>query len=72
MLDTLRLAHDLRDAGMPAAEAEALASHLNQALSDTVATKADLLALEARISAKLYGVGLTVVVALGLVQHFFK
>jgi ribosomal protein S4 len=43
------------------------AKHLDQ-----VATKQDLEILESRLSNKLYGVGFSVVLALGLIQHFLR
>lgn len=52
-IDTLKFARRLQAAGIPAQQAEAQAEALNEAVRDGVATKADLLAVEERIAARL-------------------
>lgn len=71
VIDTLKLAKRLRET-MDPKQADAIAEALNDALGDHVATKADLDAAEGRLSNKLYAVGFTVILALGIIQHFLK
>jgi hypothetical protein len=72
MIDTLKLANRLTDAGMDRKQAEALAESLKTGLDETAVTKRDLELLESRLSNKLYGMTVTVILALGIIQHFFK
>jgi hypothetical protein len=71
VIDTLKLVQRLRET-MGAKEAEALAEALNESLGERVATKADIEASEARLTNKLYGVTLTLILATGIMQHFLK
>ncbi len=58
--DTLKYARRLRDAGFPADQAEAMAEAQNEALRDTldgqVATKADILKLDNKLSSEIQAV----------------
>jgi hypothetical protein len=73
MIDTLKFARKMQDKGsMTREQAEALAESLNEALVDQVATKKDLELMESRLSNKLYGLGFTVIVAMGIIQHYLK
>jgi hypothetical protein len=71
VIDTLKLVKRLRET-MDPKQAEAFAEALNESLGEKVATKADIEASEARLTNKLYAVGLTVVLATGVMQHFLK
>lgn len=51
--DTLKAAEGLEAAGMDARHAKAVVNTVAEAFSDTVATKADIAALEARIDSGL-------------------
>jgi hypothetical protein len=79
-IDTLRFANRLKEAGVEAEQAEAMARALGDELADQLATKADINVLKADISvvnAKVDGqarilnivlAGVGLMVALGLVQ----
>ena len=56
--DTLKAAEALREAGIEEAHAKAIASTMRDAVTEGVATKADLAALETRLTVRLYGVAL--------------
>ena len=56
--DTLKAAEALREAGVEEAHAKAIASTMRDAVTEGVATKADLAALETRLTVRLYGVAL--------------
>lgn len=53
-MDTLAYAKKLRAAGVPEQQAEAFAEALKDAAADSLATKADLLAMETRLMRFLY------------------
>ncbi len=53
VFDTLTAAETLRDAGIEAKQAAAIALTVNQAVGDNVATKADLTAAVAELRAEL-------------------
>lgn len=53
--DTLEAARDLKAAGLEEAHAEAIVSTMRRAVSENLATKADLAALEQRITIRLGG-----------------
>ncbi len=53
--DTLEAARDLKAAGLTEAHAEAIVSTMRRAVSENLATKADLAALEQRITIRLGG-----------------
>lgn len=53
MLDTLKYAKRLQEAGFTAQQAEAQASALWEAIEDTVATKQDLRGLETRLNGRI-------------------
>jgi polyhydroxyalkanoate synthesis regulator phasin len=87
MINTHRLIKRLTSEGeMSEQAAEAVSEAINEALSDSVATKADITAVrgdvallkqqidtvETRLSNRLYVVGFSVVLALGVIQHFLK
>ncbi len=73
MIDTLKFARQMQQkGGMTKEAAEALAESINEAALEQLTTKTDLELMEGRLSNKLYGVGFTVVIALGVIQHFFK
>ena len=63
--DTLTAARKLEAAGVPAAQAEAMVETVRAAVSEGVATKADLKALELRLV--LWGIGLASV-AVGVLR----
>ena len=73
--DTLKAAEELTAAGLPEAHAKAIAGTMRNAVSEEVATKADLANLEARIDARIaaletrmvkFGSGLAVAVVAAL------
>ncbi|MDP9155271.1 MAG: CCDC90 family protein [Pseudomonadota bacterium] len=79
MIDTLKLVQKLRDGGMPITQAEAVAAGINEAMADSMVTKNDLAAAEARIGTVIANSRNTMIVwtvgavfALGIIQHFFK
>lgn len=79
VIDTLKFAKRLKDEGMEPRLAEATAAAINEALSDQVASKADLDVLESRVttaiaSARNAQIIWTVgaVFGLGIIQHFIK
>lgn len=73
VIDTLKLARKLRDeGGMSDKQAEALAEGLNEALMDQVATKHDLELAVSTLRNQIWSGVVTVVLALGLLQHFLK
>jgi hypothetical protein len=72
MIDTLKLSNRLTDAGMPPEQARAITEEISAGLKESAATRTDLELMEGRLTNKLYGTGLTVVIALGIIQHFFK
>ena len=60
--DTLAYARRLKEAGVDEAQAEAHAEAVRAAITEGAATKADLAALETRLTVRLYG-GLLAAVA---------
>ena len=52
-IDTLRYARRLKNAGVPSEQAEAMADAIGTELAEQLATRADLEALENRLSEKL-------------------
>ncbi len=79
MIDTLKLARKLRDGGMPVSQAEAVAVGLNEAMADSMVTKNDLNATEARIGSVIANSRNAMIVwtvgavsALGVVQHYVR
>lgn len=73
MIDTLKFARHMQEkGGMTQQQAEAIAEGINDAALEQLTTKRDLELLEARLSNKLYAVGLTVVIASGVLQHVWK
>ena len=72
MIDTLRFADRLKDSGFESCQAEGMARALGDALTGTVenlATKSDLDALDARLSARIEAID-TKVEALGTQIRF--
>jgi len=72
--DTLAAARALEDAGMDAAQAEAVTETIRSAVTEGVATKADLAALELRLTWRILGgVGalLAVAVAVAVARLLF-
>ena len=65
IIDTLRYARRLKEAGVAPAQAEAMADALAVELVPNLATKTDLVALEARLTWRLLG-GITVIVGLAV------
>lgn len=61
--DTLKAVKALTGAGMEAAHAEAIADTMREAVSEGVATKADLANLETRLTIRLYGAAAAIVAA---------
>ena len=51
--DTRAAAKDLRDAGVPEAHADAIVATMYRAMNESVATSADLQAIDARLDTKL-------------------
>lgn len=79
MIDTLRLARKLRDGGMPVLQAEAVAVGINDAMADSMVTKNDLVAVEARIGSMVANSRNAMILwttsaisALGVIQHYVK
>ena len=65
IIDTLRYARRLKEAGVAPAQAEAMADALAVELVPNLATKTDLIAPEARLTWRLLG-GVTVIVGLAV------
>ena len=63
-LDTHKAVKTLRDAGFEEAQAEAMVATFGNAMSENVATKNDLLALEQRLTVRLYT---TILTGIGLI-----
>lgn len=72
MIDTLKLSKRLHDSGLTDAQAEAIADSLNDALSDSVVTKKDLELAVSSLRNQIWSGVVAVVLALGIIQHFFK
>jgi len=70
--DTLAAARALEDAGMDAAQAEAVTETIRSAVTEGVATKADLAALELRLTWRILGgVGALLAVAVAVARLLF-
>lgn len=70
--DTLATARSLHEAGMDSAQAEAVADAIRVAVSEDVATKADLAALELRLTWRILGgVGALLAVAVAIARLIF-
>lgn len=63
-LDTHKAVKTLQDAGFKEAQAEAMVATFGNAMSENLATKADLLALEQRLTVRLYT---TILTGIGLI-----
>jgi hypothetical protein len=63
--DRLALANAIEDAGIERHKAQRLASVIFDAIHDNVATKADLLALESRLTERFTRRGITGLIAAG-------
>lgn len=77
MIDTLKFARHMQEkGGMSKEAAEALAEGISEAALEQLVTKKDMeqanTLLESRLSNKLYAVGFSVVLALGIIQHVLK
>jgi hypothetical protein len=73
MIDTLKFARHMQEkGGMSREQAEALAEGIKEASLEQLVTKRDLELMEGRLNNKLYAVGFSVVLALGVIQHYFK
>ncbi len=70
--DTLAAARDLEQAGLDSAQAEAITKTIHGAFSEEVATKADLAALELRLTWRILGgVGALLAVAFAVARLLF-
>ncbi len=71
----LALARRLKDAGMDESQAEAVADGLHEAVTENVATKADLAAVEKTLRAEMgtvkWMVGLTLALVLAVLARSF-
>ena len=65
MSDRLALSNAIEDAGIERHKAQRLASVIFDAIHDNVATKADLLALESRLTERFTRRGITGLIAAG-------
>jgi hypothetical protein len=83
MLDTYKIISSLKAGGMPEAQAVPLVEGINSAMSENVATKKDLEALEGRLkshvdvsvaNARNLQIVWTIgaIAALGVIQHLLK
>ncbi len=79
MIDTLKLVRKLHHGGMPVQQAEAVAVGINEAMADSMVTKNDLVAAEARIGSVIANSRNAMIVwttgavsALGVLQHYIK
>jgi hypothetical protein len=72
MIDTLKLAHALRDKGGFTQDfAEGTAEALNEAFTESSATKGDVKALEAKITMLMWAVGFNIAATIAvLVKHW--
>lgn len=72
MFDTLAAAHSLEQAGLESAQAEAITETIRVAVSEDAATKADLAALELRLTWRILGgVGALLAVAVAVARLLF-
>lgn len=77
MIDTLKFARHMQEkGGMSKEAAEAMATGLKEASLEELVTKKDLDlaigAMESRLTNKLYGLGVTLILAVGIIQHYTK
>lgn len=71
-MDTLKYSKHLRGHGFTEDQAEAIAEGMNDSMVGDLVTKKDLELAMAGLRNQMWAVGFSVVLALGVIQHFFK
>ena len=83
MINALKLARTMREAGMPEKQADALAEAVDEGLRETVVTReflgvtiadlrAEIAQLSSQLTNRMYGIAVGIVTATGLIQYFVK
>jgi hypothetical protein len=75
VIDTLKLSKALRDRGIEQKTADAIAEGINEGINENqseLVTKTDLKLAIAGLRNQIWGIGITLVVAFKVLDHFFK
>ena len=71
VIDTLRFARRLKDAGLPADQAEGMAAALGEECTEHLATKADLLLVKAELSLLKWMLGFNLAFSVAILWRVF-